>query len=100
MYPCSSAVISEVPEAIIPFFRRLLISIYGLHCLDISHEDIKRSNILTTLECQPVLVDFGFAHFTPDGGTVKSLGGTMDYSSPEKLNVSFLTVNRSHRLDN
>lgn len=73
---------------IIPFFRRLLISIYSLHLLDISHEDIKRSNVLATENLHPVLVDFGFAHFTPRGGDVKSLGGTVDYSSPEKLIVS------------
>jgi hypothetical protein len=45
--------------------------------------------VLATSELEPILVDFGFAHFTPDGGQVRSLGGTMDYSSPEKLAVSF-----------
>jgi hypothetical protein len=36
----------------------------------------------------PVVVDFGFSHFWPNGGKVKSAGGTLDYSSPEKVAVS------------
>lgn len=34
-----------------------------------------------------MLVDFGFSHFKADGGYVKSAGGTLDYSSPEKIAV-------------
>jgi hypothetical protein len=38
---------------------------------------------------KPILVDFGFSHFKANGGLVKSAGGTLDYSSPEKVSVSF-----------
>lgn len=34
-----------------------------------------------------MVVDFGFSQFSPDGGRVKSAGGTLDYSSPEKVKV-------------
>jgi serine/threonine protein kinase len=88
MYPAAAACMSNYPFQLIPFFRQLLISVKGIHGLDISHEDLKRSNVLATDNLEPVLVDFGFAHFTPHRGSVRSLGGTMDYSSPEKLSVS------------
>ncbi|OCF32299.1 CAMK/CAMKL protein kinase [Kwoniella heveanensis BCC8398] len=67
-----------------PFFRHLLHSVHSLHTLNVSHEDLKRSNILVDKYCRPYLVDFGFSHFKPFGGLVKSAGGTLDYSSPEK----------------
>lgn len=75
----------------IPFFRTLLRTVDALHRLCVSHEDIKRANVLilkTHDRVLPVLADFGFAQFIPDGGQVKSLGGTVDYSSPEKVEVS------------
>ena len=33
------------------------------------------------------MVDFGFSHFNPNGDRMKSAGGTLDYSSPEKVKV-------------
>lgn len=85
VYPYSASMVGNHPEHVMPFFRKLLLSVWAIHMLDLSHEDLKRSNILASHDIEPILVDFGFAHFTPDGGIVKSLGGTMDYSSPEKL---------------
>nr|ODO02471.1 CAMK/CAMKL protein kinase [Cryptococcus depauperatus CBS 7855] len=86
LYPCS---VSSLPnnwtyDSLIIFFRRLLHTVHNLHRLNVSHEDIKRSNVLADDEGFPVLVDFGFSHFKCDGGFVKSAGGTLDYSSPEK----------------
>ena len=79
--PCSRSLL-------VPFFRRLLKTIQAIHSIDLSHEDIKRSNILLDNAGRPVLVDFGFSHLKADGGHVKSAGGTLDYSSPEKVIVS------------
>ncbi|ODO04662.1 hypothetical protein I350_05271 [Cryptococcus amylolentus CBS 6273] len=86
LYPCS---VSSMPtpwtqSSLAIFFRRLLITTHNLHRLNVSHEDIKRSNVLATSEGLPILVDFGFSHFKAFGGLVKSAGGTLDYSSPEK----------------
>ncbi|WVW80038.1 hypothetical protein I302_102011 [Kwoniella bestiolae CBS 10118] len=66
------------------FFRKLLTTIDILHQLDISHEDLKRSNVLVDETGSPAVVDFGFSHFKPHGGPVRSAGGTLDYSSPQK----------------
>lgn len=83
------------------FFSRLLRTVEALHQLGLSHEDLKRSNILVDTrgkECSPVVVDFGFSHFRPDGGPVRSLGGTFDYSSPQKIAVSFaLDLELTHK---
>jgi serine/threonine protein kinase len=90
LYPRSA---SEHPTPwphgrLIRFFRALLQTIHALHQLDISHEDLKRSNVLVDEEGWPVVVDFGFSHFKPGGGLVKTSGGTLDYSSPEKVEVN------------
>lgn len=74
---------------LVPFYRQLLFTVKSLHALDISHEDIKRSNILIGKNNTPVLVDFGFGHFNPNRLYVKSAGGTLDYTSPEKVLVSW-----------
>ncbi|WWC68738.1 uncharacterized protein I206_102672 [Kwoniella pini CBS 10737] len=66
------------------FFRRLLYIVDILHNLNISHEDLKRSNVLIDEYGTPAVVDFGFSHFRPNGGYVRSAGGTLDYSSPQK----------------
>ena len=79
---------------LIYFFRQLLRTVHALHVLSVSHEDIKRSNILFSKSGSPVLVDFGFSHFKSDGGKVKSAGGTLDYSSPEKVEVCHPTGHR------
>lgn len=75
---------------LIRFFRKLLRAVHALHELGISHEDLKRSNVLLSFDNDgvgPALADFGFSQFFPNGGTVTSLGGTFDYSSPEKVAV-------------
>lgn len=84
-------------DQVIPFFRTLLRTVQALHRLGVTHEDIKRANVLllnTPDRVLPVLADFGFAHFVPDGGQVLSLGGTVDYSSPEKVKVGIPTAFR------
>lgn len=86
-----SAAEVELPwdhERLINFFRRLCITIHALHQLYVSHEDIKRSNVLVDNLDLPALIDFGFSHFSPYGQLVRSAGGTLDYSSPEKTQVS------------
>ncbi|CAD6587454.1 MAG: hypothetical protein TREMPRED_004760 [Tremellales sp. Tagirdzhanova-0007] len=72
-------------DHLITFFRHLLHHVNHLHLLNISHEDLKRSNVLIDKKGNPVLVDFGFSHFSVDGQKVKSAGGTLDYTSPEKV---------------
>ncbi|WWD16589.1 hypothetical protein CI109_101017 [Kwoniella shandongensis] len=86
LYSCSlsSHKVPWTHRRLVTFFRRLLLVVHALHELSISHEDIKRSNVLVDEKGMPVLVDFGFSHFRPYGGKVKSAGGTLDYSSPEK----------------
>lgn len=69
---------------VIVLFRRLLRTFHALHELGVSHEDVKRSNILVE-GLHPILADFGFSLFSPDGEMVLSAGGTPLYSSPEKL---------------
>ncbi|OCF58019.1 CAMK/CAMKL protein kinase [Kwoniella mangroviensis CBS 10435] len=86
LYPASASAYSTPwnQHHFIPFFRRLLQTIDILHQLNISHEDLKRSNVLVDEYGLPAVVDFGFSHFRPDGGKVRSAGGTLDYSSPQK----------------
>jgi serine/threonine protein kinase len=84
-------------DDLIIFFRHLCITIHTLHRLGISHEDIKRSNVLVDRKGRPVVVDFGFSHFNPDNKLQKSAGGTLDYSSPEKVLVRFDCAIRSER---
>lgn len=38
----------------------------------------------------PALIDFGFSHFAAYGQVVKSAGGTLDYTSPEKAEVNLI----------
>ena len=74
-------------DLLINFFRRLCITVHALHQLQVSHEDIKTSNVLVDRLRLPALIDFGFSHFSPYGDKVRSAGGTLDYSSPEKVQV-------------
>lgn len=91
LYPKSASGIKDWSDRrmLVPFFRRLCIAVDGLHKLHISHEDLKRSNVLVTHKLEPILADFGFSHLSPGGKYVKSLGGTAEYSSPEKTKVSW-----------
>lgn len=90
LYPCSASVVGTPwpKDKLVQFFRQLVITVGELHAINVSHEDIKRSNVLVRKDGSPVLVDFGFSHFKPNGGLVKSAGGTLDYSSPDKVAVS------------
>ena len=90
LYPKSASSVNfHDRNILVPFFRRVCYAVAGLHALEISHEDLKRSNILVTHRMEPILADFGFSHLSPDHAPVKSLGGTADYSSPEKTRVSY-----------
>ena len=82
-------------DHLITFFRHLLHHVNHLHLLNISHEDLKRSNILVDKKGNPVLVDFGFSHFRVDGRKVKSAGGTLEYTSPEKVVVRSNSLSHS-----
>lgn len=75
---------------LVDFFRQLCLSVDALHQLGISHEDLKRSNILVSSNFRPAIIDLGFGHFNPYGDFVASNGGTLDYTSPEKAAVSLL----------
>jgi serine/threonine protein kinase len=63
-------------------------TVHSLHALGVSHEDLKRSNVLVDPVGCPSLIDFGFSHFAAYGQRVRSAGGTLDYSSPQKVEVS------------
>jgi serine/threonine protein kinase len=63
-------------------------TVHTLHALNVSHEDLKRSNVLVDPVGCPSLIDFGFSHFAAYGQKVRSAGGTLDYSSPQKVEVS------------
>lgn len=83
---------SQVPvpwpeQYLVPFFRRLCWVLLYLHKLHISHEDLKRSNVMVDPLGRPALIDFGFSHFAAHNQLVKSAGGTLDYTSPEKAEV-------------
>ena len=73
---------------LVSFFRRLCMTVHTLHALDISHEDLKRSNVLVDPLGCPSVIDFGFSHFAGHGQRVRSSGGTLDYSSPQKVKVN------------
>lgn len=75
-------------DRLVNFFRRLCLAVHALHQLNISHEDIKRSNVLVDAISCPALIDFGFSHFAAYRQPMRSAGGTLDYSSPEKVRVS------------
>ncbi|WVR03915.1 hypothetical protein IAU60_000914 [Kwoniella sp. DSM 27419] len=87
LYPTSASALPRgwAHDHVLVFFRHLLHSVNALHRLNISHEDLKRSNVLVDATGLPALVDFGFSHFRPEAGLVKSAGGTLEYSSPEKV---------------
>lgn len=91
MLPQSASSIRSpvAPERIIPFFRYLLRSLYSLHSIGIWHEDLKPANILMTETGMPILADFGLTTFSPRLKKAPSGGGTLDYMSPEKIEVSF-----------
>jgi serine/threonine protein kinase len=75
---------------VIPFFRQLLCSLHSLHSIGIWHEDLKPANILMTSEGKPVLADFGLTTFSPGFMKMNGGGGTLDYMSPEKIEVSLV----------
>jgi serine/threonine protein kinase len=84
----ASSIRAPVPaERIIPFFRQLLRSLHSLHSIGVWHEDLKPANILMTETGMPVLADFGLTTFSPRLKRACSGGGTLDYMSPEKIEV-------------
>ena len=89
MLPQSASSIRSpvTPERIIPFFRQLLRSLHALHSIGVWHEDLKPANILMTETGMPVLADFGLTTFSPKMRKAVSGGGTLDYMSPEKIEV-------------
>lgn len=96
LYTLSLSSISMPNEAHLrPFFAKLLHTLHTMHQIGISHDDLKRANIMVEkcgTRIEPVLVDFGFSQFFPHGGHLLSLGGTFDYSCPEKIAVSCIAV--------
>lgn len=69
----------------IKYIAPLASALSHIHDFDLVHRDVKSSNIIITLNDQPVLMDFGIAMRTDrtiyDGSTVL---GTAEYMSPEQ----------------
>lgn len=72
----------------IPLFRSFLVALHAMHCLGITHEDLKPGNILMSATDEPIIADFGFSSFSPQGRKTSGGGGTTEYLSPEKVAVS------------
>ncbi|KAJ9123657.1 hypothetical protein QFC24_003428 [Naganishia onofrii] len=70
----------------VPLFRSFLVALHAMHCLGITHEDLKPGNILMSATDEPIIADFGFSSFSPLGRKVSGGGGTTEYLSPEKVN--------------
>ncbi len=76
----------RMPESdFIPLIRGLLCSLHVMHRLGFSHEDLKPANCLVDAQGRLILADFGFATFSPHGSRMAASGGTLHYSSPEKV---------------
>lgn len=73
----------------IPLFRSFLVALHAMHCLGITHEDLKPGNILMSATDEPIIADFGFSSFSPQGRKMSGGGGTTEYLSPEKVAVSY-----------
>jgi serine/threonine protein kinase len=71
----------------IPLFRSFLVALHAMHCLGITHEDLKPGNILMSATEEPIIADFGFSSFSPQGRKMSGGGGTTEYLSPEKVAV-------------
>ncbi|KAJ9100732.1 hypothetical protein QFC19_005471 [Naganishia cerealis] len=69
----------------VPLFRSFLVALHAMHCLGITHEDLKPGNILMSANDEPIIADFGFSSFSPSGRKVSGGGGTTEYLSPEKV---------------
>lgn len=76
----------------IPLFRSFLVALHAMHCLGITHEDLKPGNILMSATDEPIIADFGFSSFSPQGRKMSGGGGTTEYLSPEKVAVSSMVT--------
>lgn len=74
-------------KEIVPFFRQMLCSLHAMHSIGIWHEDLKPANILISEQGTPVLADFGLTTFSPVMKKISGGGGTLDFMSPEKIEV-------------
>ncbi|GHJ85933.1 hypothetical protein NliqN6_2335 [Naganishia liquefaciens] len=72
-------------SSFIPLFRSFLVALHAMHCLGITHEDLKPGNILMSATDEPIIADFGFSSFSPQGRKMSGGGGTTEYLSPEKV---------------
>nr|MBC8289190.1 protein kinase [Planctomycetota bacterium] len=64
------------------------------HSQGIMHRDVKPANVMMTISGQPVLLDFGLALSTAEGGETPGLvAGTPQYMSPEQA------LGQAHRVD-
>lgn len=81
-----SEIRAPVPDStFIPLFRGLLCALHALHSIGIAHEDLKPANCLIDHQGRLVLADLGFASFSPNERRMCGGGGTLHYSSPEKV---------------
>lgn len=64
------------------------------HSQGIMHRDVKPANVMMTVSGKPVLLDFGLALSTAEGGEAPGLvAGTPQYMSPEQA------LGQAHRVD-
>jgi serine/threonine protein kinase len=99
LYPHNLSQLDILPhDRLVIIFRRLCISLLNLHSVQVTHEDIKRSNVLVSKGDIPVLCDLGFSHFSPVDEPHTSSGGTLDYSCPQKVAVRILHGQRPDEL--
>jgi serine/threonine protein kinase/Tfp pilus assembly protein PilF len=75
----------RLDRSVLELSSRLADAICYAHSRDISHGDLKPSNVLLTFDGRPVVLDFNLA-FAQDSEAIH-LGGTLPYMAPELLSA-------------
>ena len=77
-------------EQVLPLFGQILDGLEVAHLLGVVHRDIKPENILLDSASNPVIADFGIAHFTADelATTVETRLGSRPHSFTRWIRIS------------